>query len=66
MAKGAAAYKTLTINSELVKKDVDLSFAVEEVLVMYDQAQFHPVKFLTGLIEEIKRLGGHFTKIPAL
>lgn len=58
IAKEAQAYKVLAIDGELAKKEVDLPFAIEEALVMYKQAQFHPVKFLAGLIEEIKRLGG--------
>ncbi|WP_211249877.1 NAD(P)/FAD-dependent oxidoreductase [Carnobacterium funditum] len=52
------AYKKLAIDGGLAKKEVDLPFVVEEALVMYNQVQFHPVKFLTGLVEEIKKLGG--------
>lgn len=56
--KEAEAYRRLGIDGELAKEEVKLPFSVEEALVMRNQAQFHPVKFLAGLVKEIERLGG--------
>lgn len=56
--KEAKAYERLGIDGGLAKEEINLPFAVEAALVMRNQAQFHPVKFLTGLIKEIERLGG--------
>ncbi|AIY04346.1 2Fe-2S iron-sulfur protein [Planococcus sp. PAMC 21323] len=56
--KEAEAYMKLGIDGELAKDEVELPFSVEEAIVMRNQAQFHPVKFLAGLIKEIERLGG--------
>jgi len=56
--KEAEAYMRLGIDGELAKDEVELPFSVEEAIVMRNQAQFHPVKFLAGLIKEIERLGG--------
>ncbi|ANU24354.1 FAD-dependent oxidoreductase [Planococcus donghaensis] len=56
--KEAEAYRKLGIDGELAKDEVELPFAVEEAIVMRNQAQFHPVKFLAGLVKEIERLGG--------
>lgn len=55
IAKEAQAYKVLAIDGGLAKKEVDLPFAIEEALVMYKQAQFHPVKFLAGLFSWFNR-----------
>ncbi|EGA88620.1 FAD dependent oxidoreductase [Planococcus donghaensis MPA1U2] len=56
--KEAEAYRKLGIDGELAKDEVELPFPVEEAIVMRNQAQFHPVKFLAGLVKEIERLGG--------
>ncbi|WP_422122171.1 FAD-dependent oxidoreductase [Planococcus sp. X10-3] len=54
----AEAYEQLGIAGGLAKKEVELPFAVKEAIVMRNQAQFHPVKFLAGLVKEFERLGG--------
>ena len=56
--KEAEAYKTLGIDGGLATSEVDLPFDVTAAIVMRNQAQFHPVKFLAGLLREIERLGG--------
>lgn len=54
----AEAYRQLGIPGGLAKEEVDLPFDVKEAIVMRRQAQFHPVKFLAGLVKEFERLGG--------
>ncbi|WP_203334165.1 FAD-dependent oxidoreductase [Planococcus beigongshangi] len=54
----AEAYQQLGIPGGLAKEEVELPFAVKEAVVMRNQAQFHPVKFLAGLVKEFERLGG--------
>lgn len=57
--KEARAYEALNINGFLsLGQLADLPFPTEAALTMSDQAQFHPVKFLSRLAEEISRLGG--------
>ncbi|MCC5894325.1 MAG: FAD-dependent oxidoreductase [Alkalibacterium sp.] len=57
--KEARAYESLSINGYLTNGQVsDLPFPTEAALTMAEQAQFHPVKFLSKLAEEIRRLGG--------
>ncbi|MDN7243334.1 FAD-dependent oxidoreductase [Planococcus sp. N028] len=56
--KEAEAYQQLGIDGGLAKDEVELPYEVEQAIVMRNQAQFHPVKFLTGLVHEIERLGG--------
>ena len=51
------AYQELGISGDLLNK-LDLPFPVKRALVMYDQAQFHPVKYLRALVEEILEKGG--------
>lgn len=58
LEKEAAAYQTLGIHGSLALERSDLPFPIKEALVMYDQSQFDPVKFLTPLVQEIIRLGG--------
>lgn len=58
LEKEAIAYQTLGINGALAIEKADLPFPITEALVMYDQSQFNPVKFLTALIQEFIRLGG--------
>lgn len=55
----ARAYEKLDISGRLAYGRVeDLPFPVEATLTMHDQAQFHPVRFLAPLLEEIEQLGG--------
>lgn len=56
--KEAEAYAQLGIDGGLAKEEVELPFEVKEAIVMRNQAQFHPVKFLAKLVAEIERLGG--------
>ena len=56
--KEAEAYKKLGIDGGLARDEVELPFPVKEAIVMRNQAQFHPVKFLAALVKEIERLGG--------
>lgn len=58
LEKEAKAYEKLGINGELAKEKADLPFPIKEALVMYNQAQFHPVKFLTALVKEFVQMGG--------
>lgn len=58
LEKEAAAYQALGIPGPSALERTDLPFPIKEALVMYDQAQFDPVKFLTPLVQEIIRLGG--------
>lgn len=58
LEKEAQAYHTLGIHGGLAKEQTDLPFDIKEALVMYQQAQFHPVKFLTGLVDAFIRMGG--------
>lgn len=54
----AEAYQQLGISGGLAREEIELPFNVEEAIVMRNQAQFHPVKFLAGLVKEFERLGG--------
>src|SRR5699024_2055182 len=55
----ARAYEKLDISGRLAYGRVeDLPFPVEATLTMHDQAQFHPVRLLAPLLEEIEQLGG--------
>lgn len=51
------AYQELGISGDLLNK-LDLPFQVKRALVMYNQAQFHPVKYLRVLVDEIVEKGG--------
>lgn len=51
------AYQQLGIAGDLLKQ-TELPFQVKQALVMYNQAQFHPTKFLRALVEEIVEKGG--------
>ncbi|RIW35724.1 FAD-dependent oxidoreductase [Bacillus salacetis] len=55
--KEAKAYQELNIPGELTTV-TDLPFQVTSALRMPNQAQFHPVKFLLPLLDEIKANGG--------
>lgn len=57
--KESRAYAELGIDGFLTLGQVrELPFSTTAALTMTGQAQFHPVKFLAGLVEEIIRLGG--------
>lgn len=51
------AYQALGIDGELVDT-IPLNLEIKNAVMMRDQAQFHPVKYLTPLIEKIKEMGG--------
>ncbi len=53
----AKAYKKLGINGELVDQ-MPVDMDIKSALVMKDQAQFHPIKYLSHLIQVIKEKGG--------
>jgi glycine/D-amino acid oxidase-like deaminating enzyme/nitrite reductase/ring-hydroxylating ferredoxin subunit len=57
LEKEAEAYNKLNIPGELTT-ETDLPFQVKSALKIKDQAQFHPVKFLLPLLDEIKQNGG--------
>jgi len=58
--KEARAYETLEINGTLTLGQLNaLPFETTAALTMPYQAQFHPVKFLEGLLDEVERSGGH-------
>lgn len=57
MEKEAKAYEELGINGELIST-IPLDLKIEKALIMNDQAQFHPVKFLEAMVVEIEKLGG--------
>lgn len=57
LEKEAKAYETIGIDGGLTT-DIPLDLDVEAALVMNNQAQFQPVKFLHGMLKEIESLGG--------
>lgn len=57
LEKEAKAYETLGIDGELVDQ-MPLDIDVKAALVMHKQAQFHPVKYLHGLLKAIEENGG--------
>lgn len=57
LEKEMDAYEKLNIEGELIYKS-ELPFHTKAALVMRNQAHFHPVKFLQGIVEEIEKLGG--------
>ncbi|WP_409250732.1 FAD-dependent oxidoreductase [Bacillus sp. SCS-153A] len=57
LEKEFEAYQKLGIDGNL-EKDIPLDLEVEASLIMHNQAQFHPVKYLNYLVEEILRAGG--------
>jgi glycine/D-amino acid oxidase-like deaminating enzyme/nitrite reductase/ring-hydroxylating ferredoxin subunit len=52
------AYKALKIDGELMY-DIPFELNVHNALVMKDQAQFHPLKYLSHLLKEAKKAGAH-------
>lgn len=51
------AYQKLGIPSEFTE-NIPLPIDVKGAIVMKDQAQFHPIKFLEALVNEITKAGG--------
>lgn len=59
LQKEAKAYEQLSIDGVLsYGSENKLPFPVEAKLTMQNQAQFHPVQFLTPLLDEIEKNGG--------
>ncbi|OLO39096.1 (2Fe-2S)-binding protein [Alkalihalophilus pseudofirmus] len=57
LEKEARAYEKLGIPGSLVKS-MPLQIPMKNAVVMSKQAQFHPLKYLVPLVEEIKNAGG--------
>ncbi|WP_010283159.1 FAD-dependent oxidoreductase [Bacillus timonensis] len=57
LEKEAQAYKKIGIDGELVHK-IPFEIEVKNALVMKNQAQFHPVKYLSHLVQIIIKKGG--------
>ncbi|MFD2630618.1 FAD-dependent oxidoreductase [Oceanobacillus kapialis] len=55
--KEIEAYEKLGIEGEFIE-DLPLNLDVDSAIMMRNQAQFHPVKFLSGLLDEFVKLGG--------
>ncbi|WP_042223648.1 FAD-dependent oxidoreductase [Oceanobacillus manasiensis] len=55
--KEIEAYEKLGIEGEFIE-DLPLNIEIEAAIMMRNQAQFHPVKFLSGLLDEFVKLGG--------
>ncbi|MCH1624055.1 FAD-dependent oxidoreductase [Ferdinandcohnia quinoae] len=53
----ARAYKTIGIEGGIVEQ-IPFNIQIKKALVMKNQAQFHPVKYLAHLIKIIKEKGG--------
>lgn len=53
----AEAYKKLGIEGEFLE-DLPLDLKIEAAVMMRNQAQFHPVKYLNGLLREIDKMDG--------
>ncbi|MFX3673816.1 MAG: FAD-dependent oxidoreductase [Paenisporosarcina sp.] len=54
------AYDKLDIPGDLSSAIPTLPFPVEETLSMLNQAQFHPVKYVSALVKEAQKLGVTF------
>ncbi|MFC5463411.1 FAD-dependent oxidoreductase [Lederbergia graminis] len=57
LKKEAEAYKSIGIEGGFVE-DIPMDIANQGAIVMKNQARFHPVQFLTHLLQEIKEMGG--------
>lgn len=58
MERESEAYQKLGIEGELLN-DLPLDFHIEAAVMMRNQAQFHPVKYLNGLLQAFEEMGGH-------
>ena len=54
LEKEFKAYQKLGLNGRLVD-ELDLPFPIEKALILENQAQFHPLKYLICLLQEIKK-----------
>ncbi|MFZ3580107.1 FAD-dependent oxidoreductase [Virgibacillus sp. DJP39] len=63
--KEAKAYDKLGIDGELVD-DIPLERNVKSAIVMDNQAQFHPTKYLHELLQSIKKNGGEIYENTAV
>lgn len=54
--KEAQAYDTLGIDGQYVDK-LPIDFSIQAGIVMKNQAQFHPIKYLTHLVKELQNMG---------
>lgn len=62
----AKAYNDLGIKGTLVDS-VPLDITVNNALIMKDQAQFHPLKYLKPLVDQVTKMGGQiFEKTTAV
>ncbi|RUL55595.1 FAD-dependent oxidoreductase [Lysinibacillus antri] len=57
LEKEAKAYETIGIDGELVDS-IPFNIDIKKALIMKNQAQFHPIKYLAHLIDIIKEKGG--------
>lgn len=57
LEKEAGAYQKLGIEGRLSKNGLELPFETSAELVMKNQAEFHPLKFLRGIIEVLQSRG---------
>ncbi|WP_209124696.1 FAD-dependent oxidoreductase [Alkalihalobacillus sp. BA299] len=57
LEKEAKAYEKLGIPGSIVET-MPLQIPMKRAVIMDKQAQFHPIKYLLPLVEEIKRAGG--------
>ncbi|AKG74402.1 NAD(P)/FAD-dependent oxidoreductase [Salinicoccus halodurans] len=54
LKKEAEVYKTLGIDGNLFRNEMKLPFETSAELVMKNQAEFHPLKFLQTILEVLK------------
>lgn len=57
LEKEMKAYQQLGIEGELVDK-IPFNLAIKSALMMKNQAQFHPLKYLAYLVQEVTQKGG--------
>lgn len=57
LQKEAEAYEKLGIEGGFIE-DLPLDINIEAAVMMHNQAQFHPVKYVNGLLREIESMGG--------
>lgn len=56
LEREALAYETIGINGSMTDA-TPLHFNVDSALMMEDQAQFHPIKFLHGVLQQLDFMG---------
>ncbi|OZT77790.1 FAD-dependent oxidoreductase [Salinicoccus roseus] len=57
LEKEAKVYEDLDIDGSLLKEQFDLPFETVAQLVMRNQGEFHPLKFLKGILEVLEEKG---------